>query len=89
MESKNKTVRSWLGTLNNPTVDTKDFLENFYKSSGARYVTGQLEKGAEGTIHIQYFINFKQSVRLAALKKICKQSHFEAVRVDNGAGAYC
>lgn len=48
-----------------------------------------MEKGSEGTVHIQYFLNFTDKVRLAHLKKHCARSHFEIVRVNNGADDYC
>lgn len=41
-----------LCTLNNPTVDTREFLEHIYKDSLVCYVNGQLEKGENGTPHI-------------------------------------
>lgn len=31
---------NWLGTHNNPTVTAAEYLETFYKASGAAYVTG-------------------------------------------------
>ena len=64
-------------------------MEKWNTIGGARYVTGQLEKGAEGTPHIQYFLNFEKPKALTALKKHCKISHFEVIKVDNGAAAYC
>lgn len=86
MESKNNVkVRVWLGTLNNPSMSGHEFLETFFTLSKARFVTGQLERGVEGTLHIQYYVNFREPVRLSHLKKVCKLSHFEPVRVDNGA----
>lgn len=51
---------NWLGTRNNPTELVEDYLRDFYKNSGAVYVCGQLEKGEEGTPHIQFFVNFKK-----------------------------
>ena len=48
-----------------------------------------MEKGAEGTAHIQYFLNFDQAVAITALKKHCSRSHFEEVKVNNGADNYC
>lgn len=68
--------RNWLCTLNNPAVDPKDYLEAWSKQDGVLYVTGQLEKGAEGTPHIQYFVHFKSNVRPAKLKQFCSKSHF-------------
>lgn len=55
----------------------------------ATYATGQLEKGKEGTVHLQYFICFPEQKTLTALKKLCRKSHFEPVVVDNGAADYC
>jgi hypothetical protein len=51
---------NYLATLNNPEVDPREFLESWVTKAKASYVTGQLEKGQEGTVHIQYFINFKK-----------------------------
>lgn len=45
-------TRNWIGTYNNPKVDTKEYLELWFTKAKATYVVGQLEKGEEGTIHI-------------------------------------
>ncbi len=72
----------YLGTLNNPTQHHPDFdlaqyLESWKTKGGAVYVTGQLEKGEEGTPHVQYFVQFpKPGKRLTALKKHCKHANF-------------
>lgn len=81
--------RNWLCTLNNPEVAAQDYLEAWFTKAKAKYVVGQLEKGEEGTPHIQYFLNFKEPVRLAQLKKHCTRSHFEEVKINNGAHTYC
>jgi hypothetical protein len=80
-------ARTWLGTLNNPDVDPSDYLSAW--ADKARYVCGQLEEGKEGTRHIQFYLNFKEPVRLSALKKKCGKAHFDMVKVDNGADTYC
>lgn len=46
-----------LCTLNNPQVEVREFLENIYKDPLVCYVNGQLERGEEGTAHIQYYIH--------------------------------
>lgn len=46
------TCRNWLLTLNNPTTDPREYLEDIYSTLKAAYVVGQLEKGEEGTPHI-------------------------------------
>lgn len=82
--------RMWLCTLNNPdTTMSESYLNKWHTDAGAQYVTGQLEKGKEGTVHLQYFIHFKDQVRPSALKKHCARSHFELVKKDNGAPEYC
>lgn len=81
---------NWLGTLNNPDTTECEAYLKAWKDSGATYVNGQLEKGEEGTVHIQFFLNFvKPGKTVAALKKHCKRAHFEIVRRDNGASDYC
>ncbi len=60
----NKSVvqsRWWIMTLNNPQEEHKDITEVLslmHKKTEAKYTVGQLEKGAEGTIHLQYLMNF-------------------------------
>jgi len=92
-----RTERSkYIGTLNNPDTHYEDFmaqewLEALHKRSGAVYTVGQLEKGEEGTTHVQYFVNFstKNQKRITAMKKFCKHTHWEPVSKDNGAADYC
>ena len=57
------TARIWIGVHNNPKVDPAEYLETWLKKGGARYVVGQLEEGAEKTPHIQFALNFQNSVR--------------------------
>lgn len=47
-----------------------------------------MEKGEQGTVHVQFFLNFENPVRISALKKHCVRAHFEPVKVDNGASSY-
>jgi len=75
--------------LNNPSVPPKDYLENWFTIGKATYVCGQLEKGEEGTEHVQFFLNFKSKPKLSALKKICAKAHFKPVLINNGAHDYC
>lgn len=60
MESTKTLARTFLGTYNNP--EDEDFvikyLEKWNTEGKAVYVVGQLERGAEGTPHIQFCINF-------------------------------
>lgn len=79
----------WLGTLNNPPPMPQDYIEAWVTKAGAVYATGQLEKGKEGTPHIQFFVQFKQQKRLGHLKTHCPAAHFERVKANNGADEYC
>lgn len=88
MESTQKS-NSWLGTLNNPDLsDIELYLKQWF-DTGAVYVNGQLEKGDEGTVHVQFFLNYKDPVRLSKLKKHDARAHFSIVKRDNGASDYC
>lgn len=85
----------WICTLNNPTKHypdfmLKDYLEKWH-STGAVYVTGQLEKGKEETPHVQYYVQFgpKDQKRMSAMRKYCPHSHYVIVKQNNGADEYC
>ncbi len=81
----------FIGTLNNPDpLVMEAYLEHWVTRYGACYVCGQLEKGKEGTVHLQFAIAFpKPGKRITSLKKFCAKAHFEPVKVDNGVDAYC
>lgn len=55
------------------------------------YVTGQLEKGKEETPHIQYYLHYEKTKKksITALRKHCKHSHYELIKINNGANEYC
>lgn len=84
-----KTCRNWLCTLNNPVINPSEFLELIYNTTKAVYVVGQLEKGKEGTKHIQFFVNFKDPQKMGRITKIDKRIHVEPVFKNNGADTYC
>lgn len=68
----------------------KEILTLFYEKSKARYAVGQLEKGEQTEHpHIQFFLNFKTSVRPGTINKIDKRVHTQIVKINNGADAYC
>jgi len=78
--------RNWLCTLNNPGELT---LEVVHALTKATYTVGQLERGENGTLHLQFYQNFKSKASLAHYKKTLPAAHVEPVLVDNGAGKYC
>lgn len=81
--------RTYIGTYNNPTEDPAEWIEALHNKSEAQYTVGQLEKGAEGTVHIQFALYFKTQRHFTAVKKLAPKCHFEEVKKDNGVDAYC
>lgn len=81
--------RNWLCTRNNPEKSTDEYLELFQKGTGAVYVVGQLEKGKEGTPHVQFYVNFKTQQRISRLTKFDPKGHYIGVNLDNGVAKYC
>lgn len=85
----------FIGTLNNPQEHYKDFmaeewLKAIHVTHKAAYTTGQLEKGEEGTLHLQWYIMFeKPGKRLTALKKVCSHTHWTVVDTKDSAWKYC
>jgi hypothetical protein len=49
-----------------------------------------MEKGTEGTVHLQFYISLKESQRkrITAMKKVCPHTHWATVGQDNGASDY-
>lgn len=76
-------------TLNNPVETAQDYLQAIYTALKAKYCCGQLEKGENGTFHLQFFLNFKDAVRPAHIKKFDSKLHVEIVKINNGAHTYC
>ncbi len=66
-------ARNWVFTLNNPDAD--DFIR--IKNAG-KGVAMQIEKGGEGTIHIQGYVEFSNNTTLAiARRAISQRAHLE------------
>jgi len=76
---------SWCFTINNPTAADKP--EGWPDVS---YLIYQQEEGANKTPHLQGYVVFKQSKRLAALKKLHATAHWEQrMGTHEQAQAYC
>lgn len=87
-----KQNRSWLFTLNNPTLfESATYLQSrLKKHKDFRYAIFQKEMGKNGTPHYQGYIEFSKPVRFAALKKLLSRAHWEARRgTRNEARDYC
>jgi len=67
----------WSVTINNPTP--ADYEQMEIARQKRWQVAGQLEKGEEGTEHLQLYVHTPQ-VRFAAVKKQFPRAHIEAAR---------
>lgn len=83
------TCHNWLCTWNNPPGCAKSMLESVYLDTRADYLVGQLERGTEGTLHLQFFVHYARCVRITHITKRFPSVHCEKVKRDNGASSYC
>lgn len=71
-EKRNTRCRCWVGTWNNPKMTDdkfKEYWQNLYDSEMLQYAIFQREKGEQtGTIHFQFFLNFKNPQYFNKLK---------------------
>jgi len=82
MQSKN-----WIGTINNPTHTEFD---EFLKRPYAGYAVWQLERGASGTMHYQFYVEFSNKVRRNVLSSYFPHSFLEPRRGTQAeAIGYC
>lgn len=70
---------NWSITINNPTDDDNRQWACLKDLPWVKEVVGQLEKGQEGTLHIQGMVK-TQSVRFAQIKKALPRAHIEPAR---------
>lgn len=79
-------ARSWMITWNNPPEDALDKI----RTLDPRYLTGQKEVGANGTPHLQIYVEFNDPMRFSKLKKLDKSIHWEQRKGSQAeAIAYC
>lgn len=98
MPSKGKVYDKFLCTYNNPTEDTEVLLKNIYAAAPLKYVGGQLEKGENGTPHIQFCLYFEARAKrtplncklwLTKMNQDYERIHIVPVTKDNGIDMYC
>nr|DAO27956.1 MAG TPA: Rep protein [Cressdnaviricota sp.] len=65
--------RSYCFTLNNPTEEP-----DFTKTSLVRYAIYQRERGENGTIHLQGYVELSKPQRYSYLREVLPGAHFEA-----------
>lgn len=77
----NTTVRAshWSITINNPTEEDVDAWKNVRSHHFVKHSQGQFEKGENGTVHIQGYLQTDQ-VRFSSIKKIFPRAHIEVAR---------
>ena len=72
---KDMKCRCYCWTLNNPTKEeTKKLID--LENEGHRYTIFGLEKGQEGTPHLQGYSEFTKPIRLKAFKEIMGNERF-------------
>lgn len=87
----NQRLRNWVFTLNNPNVDRLDeWGKSIFNRYKPRFLVYQLERGSNGTPHLQGYIEFKTALRLPSVKKILPRAHLEQRRgTPQQARDYC
>lgn len=76
--------RNWVFTDNNPETNEPNWPDS------VKYAVWQLERGTEGTEHLQGYVEFKNSTTLTAAKKILPRAHWETRRgTQQQAMDYC
>lgn len=85
--------RCWVFTINNPvgieSLETWD--ESRMEREGVRYIVGQMERGENGTEHVQGFVQFEKAMVMNTAKKhISNRAHMEVMKgTPAQAAAYC
>lgn len=81
--------RGWILTINNPTEETIEHIDTLQESENIRDLIGQHERGEEGTLHIQLFINWKNPRTFSAMKKLFPTAHIEVAENAIKCAKYC
>lgn len=89
--SLNSRSRDWILTINNPSDQDKETFDKLgsLKSPQVLHWIYQLEKGEEGTVHIQGCIRFKNAIILSTIKKIFPRAHLESAHSYPACIKYC
>lgn len=80
----------WCFTINNPTDEETEGLQQLVPSGKATYLIYGKETGASGTYHLQGYIELPKRLRPNGLKLLLPRAHIE-VRKGNSlqASEYC
>lgn len=78
--------RRWCFTINNYTDEEVSVLDGYE----CKYMVYGIEKGAEGTPHLQGFVVCNNNVKLGGMKKLNNRAHWEAAKgTSQQASDYC
>lgn len=78
--------RTWCFTWNNPPDNYEELIGDWNATFGAY----QLERGLNGTAHVQGYLEFKTPTRLRSVRDKCPTAHWEPRRGSRAqAIAYC
>ena len=83
IEKNNARNRSWFLTINNPESN------ELYQHKTERYAAWQIEKGQNGTEHIQAVIHLSNAISFSAIKKVYPTAHIEVCHDLKASIAYC
>lgn len=91
--TRNLKARWFLLTLNNPTDSPQETPEGLWTAAQglkAKFLTGQLERGASGTPHYQFVLWVPENVRCSVIKNVFPRAHIEIVKgTPEQAIEYC
>lgn len=84
-------AKNWVFTLNNPTDEEKDFVSGVIPPNPqVEYLVYGRETGANGTPHLQGFIQFNTRKRLGQVRALLQRAHWERARgTPQQASLYC
>ncbi len=88
--NENRRSSNWMFTINNPTMDHVAMLALLESNKHAKYALFQKERGADGTIHMQGYLELAKNQRLSYVRKLFKRAHWEIRKgTQQEARDYC
>jgi len=90
-EMKDRRMRCWCFTLNNPSMTGTELFEKLKSVNNVKGFVFQLEEGESGTPHFQGFVELKESTRWNTVKKMIGENpHLEEAKGNKESNLkYC
>lgn len=83
-------AKNYCFTINNPTDGDRLLLEDDVLAARAVYCVWQIERGEEGTPHVQGYVSLKVKKTIVQLKEWLPRAHFECARGNPSQNrSYC